>query len=154
MDLEPEVISTPTPEVPKFAEPPAGKSLKLLRDTEALLRRPTVKTLAPILPVPMANRLQDASWLAEESLNHLAQIDLKAISDEELRPARILVGLTFVGFGALAILLLLLYLSALHPELSLNQAMRNYWYEYVWFVCLGVAGMFILGREAMRPPSK
>lgn len=154
MKLEPEVISTPTPEAPEYAELPARKPLELLRDTEALLRRPTVETLTPILPAPMATRLQDASCVAEESLNQLAEIDLEAISDEELRPARILVGLTFVGFGALAILLLLLYLNTIHPEVSLSEAMRNYWYEYVWFVCLGVAGMFILGREAMRPLTK
>lgn len=154
MDFEPEVISTPTPEAPEFAPSPARKPLVLLRDTEALLRRQTVKTLTPILPAPMATSLQDASSLAQEFLNQLAEIDPDKISDEELRPARILVGLTFVGFGALAILLLLLYLTALHPELSPSEAMRKYWYEYVWFVCLGVAGMFILGREAMRPPFK
>ena len=154
MDLEPEVTPTPTSQATEFAELPARKPLKLLRDTEALLRRQTVETLTPILPAPMVTRLQDASSVAEESLHQLAEIDLDEISDEELRPARILVGLTFVGFGALAILLLLLYLTAMHPELSPSEAMRKYWYEYVWFVCLGVAGMFILGREAMRPSFK
>ncbi|WP_219904706.1 hypothetical protein [Stenomitos frigidus] len=60
-------------------------------------------------------------------------------------------GLIFTGFGALAMVLLLLYLSALHPELSPVQQMSQYWYQYIWFVGLGVAGLFMLGREAMRP---
>lgn len=150
MDWEPEVISNRTPEAPEFAKPPERKPLELLRDTEALLRSKTLETLTPVMPAPVVHKLQDASIVAEESLKELAKIELDAISDRELRPARILVGLTFVGFGALAILLLLLYLTTLNSELSLNEAMRNYWYEYVWFVCLGVTGMFILGREAMR----
>ncbi|MGH8001418.1 MAG: hypothetical protein ACREPR_18845, partial [Brasilonema sp.] len=88
--------------------------------------------------------------LAEDSLQDLAEIDLDKISDWELQPARIRVGLSFVGFGALMIVVLLLYLNTLHPELSTVQQISKYWYQYVWFVCLGVAGMFVLGREAMR----
>ena len=41
-------------------------------------------------------------------------------------------------------------LYTLHPELSTVEQIGKYWYEYIWFVSLGVAGMFILGREAMR----
>lgn len=151
MDLEPEVNSNPIPEATEFASPAERSPLKLLRDTEALLRRQTVEIIAPILPPIVANNLENASDVAEESLNELAEIDLDEIGDRELQPARILVGLSFVGFGALLIVLLLLYLSTLHPELSLSNQMHHYWHEYIWFVCLGVTGMMILGREAMRP---
>ncbi|AFZ59561.1 hypothetical protein H6G54_13920 [Anabaena cylindrica FACHB-243] len=132
----------------------ARKPLELLRDTEAWLRRPTVATLKPILSPKLSQRLQSASFLAEESLQDLAEIDINKISDFELHPARIHVGLTFVGFGALFILVLLLYINTLHPELTTVEQIRKYWYQYIWCVSLGVAGMFILGREAMRYPRK
>ncbi len=149
-------VNTPTPtDDIEFAQPTTTrKPLELLRDTEALLRRPTVATLAPILPKKLSNRFQASSSLADDFLKELAEIDLDTISDFELRPARILVGLSFVGFGALMILVLLLYLDTLHPELSTVEQIRQYWYQYVWFVSLGVAGMFMLGREAMRPMPK
>ncbi|MCX7595676.1 MAG: hypothetical protein N2235_18340 [Fischerella sp.] len=152
MDFEGEVNVKNAARKITFAQPSISrKPLELLRDTEALLRRPTVTTLVPILPPKLSNNLQVASSLAEESLKKLAEIDLEQISDWELRPARIRVGLSFVGFGALMIVLLLLYLNSLHPELTPVEQIGKYWYQYVWFVCLGVAGMFILGREAMRP---
>jgi hypothetical protein len=130
------------------------KPLQLLRDTEALLRRPTVATLSPILPPKLSNKIQATSSLADDSFKELAEIDLDTISDFELQPVRIRVGLSFVGFGALMILVLLLYLNTLHPELRTGEQIRQYWYQYVWFVSLGVAGMFMLGREAMRPMPK
>jgi hypothetical protein len=128
------------------------KPLEILCNTEALLRRPTVATLTPLLPPKFSNTLQAASTVADESLKELAEIELEEISDLELRPARIFIGLSFVGFGALIVLVLLLYLNTLHPELSTVEQIRQYWYQYIWFVNLGVAGMFLLGREAMRPP--
>lgn len=128
--------------------------LEILRDTEALLRRPTVATLIPLLPPNLSKRLETASFLAENSLNELAEIELDKISDFELRPARISIGLSFVGFGALMILVLLLYLNTLHPELSTIGQIQQFWYEYIWFVSLGVTGMFLLGREAMRSIQK
>lgn len=126
------------------------KPLALLRDTEALLRRPAIATLAPILPPKLSNSLQVASTLADESLQELSEIDLETINDIELQPARIRVGLSCVGFGALMILVLLLYCNTLHPEMSQLEQIHQYWYQYIWFVCLGVTGMFLLGREAMR----
>jgi hypothetical protein len=108
----------------------------------------------PILPSKTATNLREASTIAETSLNQLAAIDLDAISDAELRPARIQMGLIFVGFGSLTVLLLLLYLTTLHPQLATADQLRSYWHQYVWFVSLGVAGMFMLGREAMRPAAK
>lgn len=122
-----------------------------MRDVEGLLRRPTVGALVPILPPKLGESLQRASSVAEDSLKGLAEIDFKNISDYELRPARISVGLSFVGFGALMMIVLLLYLNTLHPEFSPVEQIGKYWYQYIWFVSLGVAGMFILGREAMRP---
>ncbi|MBD0388036.1 MAG: hypothetical protein ICV54_16380 [Nostoc sp. C3-bin3] len=155
MDFESKAnASTPTDNI-EFAQPTTTrKPLELLRDTEALLRRPTVLMLSPILPTKLSKRFQATSVLADDSLKELAEIDLDTIDDFELQPARIGVGLTFVGFGALMILVLLLYLNTLRPELSTGEQIRQYWYQYVWFVSLGVTGMFMLGREAMRPIPK
>ncbi|MEH2178043.1 hypothetical protein [Nostoc sp.] len=155
MDFESKAnASTPTDNI-EFAQPTTTrKPLELLRDTEALLRRPTVAKLSPILPPKLSNRFQAISSLADDSFKELAEIDLNTISDFELRSARILVGLSLVGFGALMILVLLLYLNTLHPKTSTVVHIRQYWYQYIWFVCLGITGMFILGREAMRPISK
>jgi len=130
------------------------KPLELLRNTEALLRRPTVATLSPILPPKLSNKFQATSSLADDFFKELAEIDLDNISDFELRPIRICIGLSFVGFGALMILVLLLYLNTLHPQLTTVEQIRQYWYQYVLFVSLGVTGMFLLGREAMRPIRK
>ncbi|MEH2257887.1 hypothetical protein [Nostoc sp.] len=155
MDFESKAnASTPTDNI-EFAQPTTTrKPLELLRDTEALLRHPTVAKLSLILPPKLSNRFQATSSLADDSFKELAEIDLNTISDFELRPARILVGLSLVGFGALMILLLLLYLNTLHPKISTVVQIRQYWYQYIWFVSLGVTGMFILGREAMRPMPK
>lgn len=151
MELKPKYSNQKNIRNHEFAEPASQKPLVLLRDAEGLLRRQTVKTLVPILPLPLAKRIKTASIVAEDSLNQLAEINIDEISDLDLRPARILIGLSFVGFGALAIALLILYLYTLHPELNQLSQIRKYWYQYVWFVSLGVTGMFLLGREAMRP---
>lgn len=155
MDFESKANAPTSTDNIEFAQQTTNrKPLQLLRDTEALLRRPTVATLSPILPPKLSNKFQATSSLADHSFKELAEIDLDTISDFELRPVRIRVGLSFVGFGALMILVLLLYLNTLHPELSTGEQIRQYWYQYVWFVSLGVAGMFMLGREAMRPMPK
>jgi hypothetical protein len=154
MDFEPQNIASNTTENIEFAEPKPRKPLELLRDTEALLRRPTVNALisiAPILPSKINKGLSVASAVADDTLNELAEIDIDEISDWELRPVRIRVALGFIGFGALMLFLLLLYLNTLHPELTPVEQVGKYWYQYIWFVNLGVAGMFLLGREAMRP---
>jgi hypothetical protein len=153
MDFESKATAPNATDNIEFTQP-ARKPLELLRNTEALLRRPTVATLTPILPPKLSNKLQVASNVADEALQELAGIDLEQISDFELQSARIRVGLSFIGFGALMILMLLLYLNTLHPELSTVEQIRSFWYQYIWFVCLGVAGLFVLGREAMRPTCK
>lgn len=152
MDFEREIPVENTTEQLEFAEPSAPrKPFKILRNTEALLRRPTVSALVPILPPKLSENLQEANDIAEDSLEELAEIDLSKINDWELRPFRMRIGLSFVGFSSLTILILTLFLTTLHPEMSPNQQIAKYWGEYIWFVCLGVAGMFLLGREAMRP---
>ena len=148
MEFDPESNSWKKVKYTGFAELPSRKPLELLRDTEGLLRRQTIDALVPILPQPLANRLEATSVVAEDSLSQLAEIDIAQISDLELQPARILVGLSFVGFGALAIALLLLCLYTQHP--SPFEQIGKYWHLYIWFVGLGVTGLFMLGREAMR----
>ena len=155
MDFEREIPVERTTEELEFAEPDSSKKpLKILRNTEALLRRPAVAALVPILPPKLSDNLQDASDIAEDSLEELAEIDLNKINDWELRPFRMQIALSFIGFSSLMILILALFLTTLHPEMSPIQQIGNYWSEYIWFVCLGVAGMFLLGREAMRPINK
>lgn len=150
MELRRKEVPPPAP-LPEFAEPEPRNPLVLLRDTERSLRLKTVETLVPLLPEQAATQLAEISVVAEESLNQLADVDLAEISDEDLRPARILMGLLFIGFGALAMTFLLLYLYTLHPEMDAMEQVRHHWYQYVWFVCLGISGLFMVGREAMRP---
>ncbi|MEA5596306.1 hypothetical protein [Rivularia sp. UHCC 0363] len=155
MDFEREVPVEKTTEELEFADPDyPRKPFKILRNTEAFLRRPTVAALVPILPSKLSENLQEANDIAEDSLEVLAEIDLSKINDWELRPFRMRIALSFVGFSSLTILILALFLTTLHPEMSPTQQIGTYWGEYIWFVCLGVAGMFLLGREAMRPINK
>jgi hypothetical protein len=152
MGFEPEVQSRSTAKSVNFADWSTRKPLVLLRDTERSLRLRTVEALVPVLPNRAIDTLSDASMIADESLDYLAEVNFDAITDRELRPARMQMGLAFIGFGALMVLFLLLYLNTLHPELNAIAQIRVYWHQYVWFVGLGIAGMFMLGREAMRPP--
>jgi hypothetical protein len=139
------------PEPPQTLDLAVRKPLVLLRDTERSLRTKTVAAITPLLPEPATTNLQAASETAEDLLDQLAQIDLDEITDEELQPARVQMGLLFSGFGALAMGFLLLVLYTLHPELSAVEQIQQFWYQYVWILGLGVAGLFMLGREAMRP---
>lgn len=136
---------------PEFAEPKKPQPLVLLRDTERSLRVKTLESLAPVLPHGIAENLGEVSIIADHSLDQLAKVDLNSITDRELRPVRIQMGLIFIGFGALTMAFLLLFLSTLYPQLSPIEQIYHFWYQYVWFVCLGVAGLFMVGREAMRP---
>lgn len=149
MNFEPEMSSQSSDRV-EFAERPR-KPLELLRDTERSLRVKTVSAIAPLLPSEIAMNLGEASQVADQSLDQLAEIDIDEITDDDLKSARILMGLTFTGFGGLMMIFLLFYLRTLHPELTPTQQIQNYWYQYAWFVSLGVAGLAVLAREAMRP---
>ncbi|NJL79416.1 MAG: hypothetical protein HC836_05030 [Richelia sp. RM2_1_2] len=155
MDFEREVpIEKTTEELELETLDSPRKPFKILRNAEAFLRRPTVAAIVPILPPKLSENLQDANDIAEDSLEELAEIDLNQINDWELRPFRMRIGLSFVGFSSLAILVLALFLTTLHPQMSPTEQIARYWGEYIWFVCLGVTGMFLLGREAMRPINK
>ena len=79
MDLKPESNTSNKVKYTGFTEPLSRKPLKFLRDTEALLRHPTVETLVPILPQSLSNKIEAVSDVAEESLNQLAEIDLDKI---------------------------------------------------------------------------
>ncbi len=125
----------------------------ILRNTERSLRTKTVAAIAPVLPAAIAENLGAASVIAETTLDQLAEIDLDGITDAELKPARIQAGLVFIGFGALTMMFLLLFRGSLHPHVSLAQQLRQFWFQYIGCVCLGVAGLFMLGREAMRSPA-
>jgi hypothetical protein len=142
----------PDKSTPDFAEP--RKPLEMLYETERSLRQKAVGAIVPLLPTDLATTIDETSQQAERSLKILAQIDLEQISDRELRPARTLMGLTFVGFGSLMMLFLMLYVSTLHPELSPIGQIHEYWHAFIWLMGLGVAGLAMLGREAMRPPDE
>jgi len=143
-----------TPNIPEPASNPSHSqpTFATLRDVERLWRRNAIQLLRPFLPAALKQQVRSASQSADRTLDELATIDLEEISDRELQPARIKIGLMLVGFGALTLLLLMIYLDALHPELTPAQRIRFYWHPYIGLVCLGLAGMFMLGREAMRPP--
>ncbi len=154
MELQPQRSPAPAPTLPNFAEPPTRRPLVLLRDTERSLRTLTVAAISPRLPAPLAQNLGEASITAEITLEQLAEIDLDDITDADLRPARIQVGLIFIGFGALMTMFLLLYLGTLPHHPSLGEQLRRFWFAYIGCVCLGVAGLFMVGREAMRSPAE
>jgi hypothetical protein len=137
--------------VAECADPSPRKPLMLLRDTERSLRVKTVSTLAPLLPDAIALQVGETSIVADDLLNQLADIDLDNITDEELKPARIQIGLLFIGFGALAMAFLMLFLYLFHSEITPIDSVKQRWYAYSWFVCLGITGLFMVGREAMRP---
>ncbi|WP_448562867.1 hypothetical protein [Trichothermofontia sp.] len=146
--------TTPSPPDPHLlASSPAPTLLAQLRQWEQPWRRKAIATLLPLLSLPAAAKLRKTAEQADEAWQELAMIDLDALSDADLRPARIYVGLGFVGFAALMLTLLMLYYHSLCPDLILADQIRQYWYPYIFFVGFGVAGMFMLGREAMRPPA-
>ncbi|MDX2232088.1 MAG: hypothetical protein NW220_20810 [Leptolyngbyaceae cyanobacterium bins.349] len=151
MQSKPQDSAQGSAQVPEFAEPVVRKPLVLLRDTERSLRVRTVTAIAPLLPERAAINLGEASLVADESMEELAEIDLEDITDEDLRPARLQMGMLFVGFGALATTFLLMVLYLLHPEMTVAEQVYHHWHQYVWFVCLGISGLFMVGREAMRP---
>jgi len=151
MQSKPEGSPRASAQSPEFADPIPRKPLVLLKDTERSLRVKTIDAIAPLLPEPLAVNLGEASVMADESLERLAEIDLDEITDADLKPARVQMGMLFVGFGALAITFLLMVLYVLHPEMTVADQIHHYWYQYVWCVGLGISGLFMVGREAMRP---
>ena len=135
---------------PKVKSASSKKPLVLFKDTESWLRRKSIAAITPVLSPESVARLQTISAWAEEFFQELTRIEFKQISDAQLRVPRISIGLAFVGFASLLLLLLALYLNFLHPHSSFREELHNYWYQYSFIVSLGVSGMFVLGREAMR----
>jgi hypothetical protein len=151
-------LQTPQAAPLPFAEPSTPPKLVLapplvrLRDRERSLRQRTVTRVQPWLNPALARTLTQASSVADASLDELATVDLARITNRDLRAARLNVGFLCVGFSALLLLLLVLYLQSLEPGDALPVQISHHWFQYISLVGLGVAGMFMLGREAMRPP--
>lgn len=165
MELEPKPTQPLQPDSLEFAEPPAVETLELQpKEALDLVIEPAsteetsvpVEILEPVdiklnSSISIPQKIQQNWQTTQLFFSQLAQIDRRTIDDIEMQPARIKVGLSFVGFGALGMVLLLLHISSIHPNYSFAERLESYWYQYIWFVCLGVAGLFMLGRESLRP---
>lgn len=173
MDLQRKVTPAENPaenrEMWEFAEPPERQRLDVVMvppetipslgtqcDRSQAMLAPPQENIADWLSVPaedMAETSQPPST-RERIVNFylaLTKIDRQRITDLEMQPARIQTGLMFVGFSALLLMWLLLHSHTIHPGLTSVQQIQRYWEPYIAFVCMGVAGMMMLGREAMRP---
>ncbi|WP_254563582.1 hypothetical protein [Oscillatoria sp. HE19RPO] len=154
MDWQPERISQTPPETLEFEEPETLLPLELMPVREGYLDLELPEDAN--LPIALADLSVSSSQAdaAEAQIPLIEQIkrELEDVGDEDLKPARIQIGLLFVGVSALLLMSLLLYITAMHPGLTVKQQMLRYWSEYVGFVGLGVAGLMMLGREAMRSP--
>jgi hypothetical protein len=146
---EPNELSQPEI-LPGLIEQTGRSPLVMLRDTERSLRTKALETVTPVLPENLSEPLAAAAARADVTLNQLAAIDLKSITDDDLRPARIRVGLVWVGLGALMMVFLTLYLSTLHSNQSVAEQVYHYWHVYVGLLGVGITGLFMLGREILR----
>lgn len=126
------------------------KALVRWCQAERSLRYGTLNVIVPWVPAPLAEQLGATAITADATLAELVRVELGAIDEVDLHPARRRMGLLFVGLGALSLLFLWLYLHTRHPHWPLPQLLRQYWYPYIATVSLGVAGLFMLGREALR----
>lgn len=165
MDLQPKSIpnndSDIDSDIREFAEPMERQPLEVVMNPPE--QSTTVDLHVPEdawLPVPVADTDRELAAatvkdrLKDRLLNFYTafrKIDRQSISDAELQPARIYIGLTFVGFSALSLMLVLLHSRTMYSGLTSLQQIQRYWEPYITFVCMGVAGMMMLGREAMRP---
>ena len=141
MSLESQPASSPTPESwdfiepLEFAEPPLPQTIDLLPPLEPAAELPSLE-IAAELPAAIAGEAADRSW--------------RLPTTTELQPARLRMGLFFVGSGAISLTLLWLYIKWVCPEFGPAEQMTYYWQPYLYFVGMGVAGLFMLGREVMR----
>ena len=150
MSLDSQPASSPAPkpwdfaEPPEFAEPPLPQTIDLLPPLEPAtdlppsliaVEPPATPASTAIAPDHTADASSDRSWLPTTA---------------ELQPARLRVGLFFVGSGAISLTLLWLYIKWVYPEFGLAEQMTYFWQPYIWFVGLGVSGLFMLGRGVMR----
>ncbi|HIK27268.1 MAG: hypothetical protein N3E45_05985 [Oscillatoriaceae bacterium SKW80] len=167
MELEKRQSRLPTtPQIPEFAQPPSRESMELrlsipleskaeeAEATEASLPSMAIETVETAKQGRLSAIVKAASKAASAYFTELAETEFARISDTELQPARIQIGLTFIGFSALALVFLLVYIISLHPDMSALERVRYYWYQYILFVSLGVTGMFMLARESIRPKSQ
>lgn len=154
MDWQPEQIPENTPETLEFAEPEALLRLELMPVRQISLDLEVLEDgnlPVAIGDISVPSSQADAAEIQMPLMEQIKQ-ELQDVGDEDLEPARIQVGLLFVGVSALLLMSLLLYITAMHPGLTVKQQMLRYWSEYVGFVGLGVAGLMMLGRSAMRSP--
>ncbi|MBD2098033.1 hypothetical protein H6F90_23455 [Trichocoleus sp. FACHB-591] len=149
MSLESHPASASSPkswdfaEPPEFAEPPLPQTIDLLPPLELAPAPPSLEIAA-----------DSPAAIASEPINAEPTARLWSLpSATELQPARLRVGLFFVGSGATSLALLWLYIKWVCPEFGPAEQMTYYWQPYIWFVGLGVAGLFMLGREVMRGKS-
>ncbi len=150
--------------LPEFAEPPLREKLDLQLNIPPVLHSPeenstplefeNPSSVIENKPVVGVRFLLAVSTAASHFFAEAAKIDRDSISDWEMKPARIYTGLTFSGFSALGLILLMFYISRFHPELAKGEWVKYFWYQYILLVSLGVAGMSMLGREALRRPIK
>ncbi|HEY9748002.1 MAG TPA: hypothetical protein V6C63_04960 [Allocoleopsis sp.] len=148
MSLDSRPASSPSPkswdfaEPPEFAEPPLPQTIDLLPPLEPTPEPSTldisVEPPAAIAPDAAPEEPTARPWLPTTS---------------ELQPARLRVGLFFVGSGAISLGLLWLYIKWVCPEFGPVEQMTYFWQPYIWSVGLGVSGLFMLGREVMRRKS-
>ncbi|MCT7950949.1 hypothetical protein NG798_14210 [Ancylothrix sp. C2] len=149
---------------PEFAEPVAPQKLDLQlnlppaidfveeKPSELEIENPaSTSKNKPVLGVGFLLRVSTA---ASHFFAEAAKIDRDSITDWQMKPARIYTGLTFTGFSALGLVLLMFYISRFHPEFARTEWVKYFWYQYILLVSLGVAGMSMLGREALRRPLK
>lgn len=158
MDLQPKPIPVNDSEIREFAEPMERQPLDLVMDPPATQSARVDLEVAEDawLPVPGADidpefppaTIKDRLF---DFYAALIKIERHRISDQALQPARIQIGLMFVGFSALSLMLVLLHSHTMYSGLTSVQQIQRYWEPYITFVCMGVAGMMMLGREAMRP---
>jgi len=145
MPPEPEARSSSNPEALEFAEPPIPQTIDLLPPLERSPRpKQPVELKSERSPTPVAE--PDPTPDLEPKPGLFAPITV-----EELRPARIRVGLGFVGASAFTLFGLWAYIKWFYAEFGLAESMSHFWYPYTLFIGLGVAGFFMLGREALRP---
>jgi len=154
----------PPQNLPEFAEPPTKEKLDLQLNIPPALD--LVEQQSPELeignsteyiknkPVLGVRFLLGISTAASQFFAEAVKIDRDSITDLEMKPARIYTGLTFTGFSALGLVLLMFYISRFHPEFAKTEWVKYFWYQYILLVSLGVAGMSMLGREALRQSIK
>lgn len=139
--------------LPDFAEPPDRQELQLAPTPPIDLDSEAIASPAKSFELDFFEP-DDGSTLPDpsdrRSAFNLNSIRRTPMSDAELSAPRVQMGSLFIGSSALGLVCLLLWMSAFHPEFDWQVGVREYWYPYVGFVCLGVSGLIVLARESLR----